>query len=94
MASISGIFTADGESAVLSGTTGNLDAAAKYVADAVGNVYIRVSYDGGTTWFALDGGDMSPRGGDKVVVAGSGDVKYKMIAKGVTGSIHYFLGAA
>ena len=93
MASISGVFVADGESAVLSGTSGNLDAAAKHVNGATGNVYILVSYDSGTTWFPLEGGDLGPYSRDKVVIAGSSAVQYKMAARGVSGSIHYFLGA-
>jgi len=93
MASISGTFVADGESAVLSDTKGNLDLAVKHLGDAVGSVVVLVSYDSGTTFFKLEGGDVGPFGGDRIVVAGGDTVQYKLRAVGVTGSIYYFLGA-
>ncbi len=93
MASISGIFTEDGDSLILSGTSGNLDLSAKLDAASTGTVYVLVSYDGGTNWFSLEGGSVGPRGGDRIVIAGSADVKYKLRGRGITGSVHYFLGA-
>jgi len=94
MAAISGVFTSDGESAVLSGTSGNLDLGVKHAAASTGSVSVLISYDGGTLWFSLEGGSLGSQGGDRMIQAGSSDVQYKLKAVGVTGSVHYFLGAS
>ena len=94
MASVSGSFVADGESAVLTGVFGNATVSAKYVAGAKGSVYVKVSYDAGVTWFALEGGSLGNSGADRVLIIGDTSESYKLVARGVNGTIKYFMGAA
>ena len=94
MASITGTFVADGESAVLSGAVGNVDISVKLVPGSTGHIYLQESLDSGTTWFATEGGHIGPHGGDRVLIAGSGSIQYKLVARGVNGSIMYVLGVA
>ena len=94
MASISGTFTADGYSLVLSGVSGNVDIGVKLEGAAAGSVRVLVSYDGGTTYFRLEGGSFDQVGGDRIMIAGDSALYYKLQAVGVSGNIHYYMGAS
>ena len=92
MANITGSFSADGESAAYS-AQGNIDVSIKIKGTAKGSVHIQDSYDGGTTWYPMEGGNLGNRSADRVSVSGSATVQYRLSAKGVSGSVPYFLGA-
>jgi len=92
MANVTGTFAADGVSAAYS-AQGNIDASVKIIGANKGNVHIQVSYDAGTTWYPMEGGSIGNRSGDRTIVSGSETVQYRLAAKGVSGSIPYFLGA-
>ena len=93
MANVTGTFAADGNSAALTGIQGNIDVSVKILGAATGSVHIQVSYDGGTVWAPMEGGSLSNRSGDRIIVSGSPTTQYRLAARGVSGSITYFLGA-
>ena len=92
MANVTGSFAADGESAAYS-AQGNIDVSVKIKGAATGSVHIQVSYDGGTTWYPMEGGNIGNNSGDRLIVSGSATVQYRLAARGVSGSIPYFIGA-
>jgi len=92
VANITGSFSSDGVSAAYS-AQGNIDVSVKIKGSATGNVHIQVSYDAGTTWYAMEGGNIGNRSGDRLIVSGSATVQYRLAARGVSGSIPYFIGS-
>ena len=93
MANITGSFSSDGVSTGYA-YQGNIDCSIKIVGSAnSGNAIIEVSYDGGTTWYPLEGGNMGNHSNDKVIISGSATTQYRFRARGVAGSIPYFMGA-
>jgi len=92
MANVTGTFSADGVSAAYS-AQGNIDVSVKIKGSATGSVHIQLSYDGGTTWYAMEGGNLSKNSSDRIIVSGSATTQYRLSARGVSGSILYFIGA-
>jgi hypothetical protein len=92
MASISGTFVADGVSAELTGVVGNVDISVK-TKKSTGNVTVQVSYDAGTSWDTMEGGKLGNNSVDRVLISGSTSIRYRLQAKGVNGSIRYYMGS-
>lgn len=93
MANVTGTFAADGVSSAFTGANSNIDVSVKMIANNVASVHIEVSYDGGTTWYPMEGGRLSSNSADRIIVAGSATTQYRLKAVGVSGSVPYFLGS-
>ena len=96
MATVTSTFTADGVSAALTGVVGAVTVSAKHqgVADTTGNLYIEVSYDAGTTWDKMEGGNLGNGSVDRTVIVGEASVQIRLKATGVNGTIRYWLGGS
>jgi len=92
VANITGNFTSDGVSAAYS-AQGNIDVSVTILGVNQANCHLQVSYDAGTTWKAMNGGNLGNNSVDRIIVSGSATTQYRIAARGVTGTVPYFLGA-